>query len=90
VTGKVVVVVVSYMVEHNSLAIILEFSELLSMVAESKMINVTTLGTGDILIPLSLLACVVNTRWRRLHRLVHFIDKMFGNGYTGSQTLLHN
>jgi len=46
------------MVEHNSLAIVLEFSELLSMVAESKMINATTLGTGDILIPLPLLACV--------------------------------
>jgi hypothetical protein len=45
------------MVEHNSLAIMLEFSELLSMVAESKMINATTLGTVDILIALPLLAC---------------------------------
>jgi len=33
------------MVEHNSLAIMLEFSELPSMVAKSKMINATTLGT---------------------------------------------
>jgi len=46
------------MVEHNSLAVILEFSELLSMVAKSKMINATTLGSVDILIPLPLLPCV--------------------------------
>jgi hypothetical protein len=52
------------MVERNSLAIMLEFSELLSMVAESKIINATTLGTGDILISLPLLACVVNTQWQ--------------------------
>jgi hypothetical protein len=44
-----------------SLAVMLEFSELLSMVAESKMINATILGTGDILIPLPLVACVVKT-----------------------------
>jgi hypothetical protein len=39
----------------NSLAVMLEFSELLSMVAESKTINATTLGSFDILIPLPLL-----------------------------------
>jgi len=46
------------MVEHNSLARMLAFSELLSMVAESKMINATTLGTVHILIRFPLLACV--------------------------------
>lgn len=75
-TGKVLIVVVSYMVECNSLAIMLEFSEPLSMVAESKIINATTLGTGDTLIPLPLLACVVNTQC-----LMHFVANMFGNSY---------